>query len=71
MDEDFARADATVAGWTAVTSGVELAVDDGCMVVHCAKQSDGSYRGDIKLTGKTLLDGRNWPVFAIKVDGAD
>lgn len=71
LDEDFGRADATVAGWTAVTSGVELAVDDGCMVVHCAKQSDGSYRGDIKLTGKTLLDGRNWPVFAIKVDGAE
>ena len=35
------------------------------------RQSDGSYRGDIKLTGKTLLDGRNWPVFAIKVDGAE
>lgn len=70
LDEDFSRSDASVAGWTAVTSGVKLTLDDGQMTVHCVRQSDGSYRGDIKLTGKTLLDGRNWPVFAIKVQGA-
>lgn len=70
LDEDFSRPDASVAGWTAVTSGVKLTLDDGQMTVHCVRQSDGSYRGDIKLTGKTLLDGRNWPVFAIKVQGA-
>lgn len=71
LDEDFGRADASVSAWTAVTSGVKLSCEDGRMVVRCVRQSDGSYRGDIKLANKTLIDGRNWPVFAIKVDGAE
>lgn len=71
LDYDFSDSSVGADAWEPVTSGARITLENGQMVVHCARQADGSFRGDFKLAGRTLLDGRNWPVFAVRIQGAE
>ena len=57
----------TTEGWATATSGATSTVDAGHLRVNLSKQSNGSYRGDIKKTAGTTLYPTNYPIVAIKL----
>lgn len=56
----------TTEGWNAATSGAIAATDNGQLRVNLSKQTNGSYRGDIKKTAGVTLYPTNYPIVAIK-----
>lgn len=56
----------TTDGWNVVTTGATAVADSGQLKVTLAKQTNGSYRGDIKKTAGTTLYPMNYPIVAIK-----
>lgn len=69
MNIDFNSSETNVDDWTPVTSGVTIERESNCMKVNMIQQSDGTYRGDIQRVNRTLIDGRNYPFFALKIKG--
>ncbi|MEN9908616.1 MAG: hypothetical protein RLZZ540_1765 [Bacteroidota bacterium] len=57
----------TTEGWTTTTTGATSAADAGHLRVNLSKQSNGSYRGDIKRTAGATLYPANYPIVAIKL----
>jgi hypothetical protein len=54
-------------GWATATNGASSAADAGHLRVNLSKQSNGSYRGDIKKTAGATLYPTNFPIIAIKL----
>ncbi len=57
----------TTDGWNVTTSGANVLADNGHLRVGLAKQTNGSYRGDIKRTAGATLYPTNYPIVAIKL----
>ena len=57
----------TTDGWNVTTSGANVLADNGHLRVGLAKQTNGSYRGDIKRTAGATLYPANYPIVAIKL----
>ncbi|GGA82805.1 hypothetical protein GCM10008015_24470 [Flavobacterium palustre] len=57
----------TADGWSTTTSGATATADNGHLRVGLAKQTNGSYRGDVKRTAGATLYPANYPIVAIKL----
>ncbi|GEL11107.1 Por secretion system C-terminal sorting domain-containing protein [Flavobacterium glycines] len=57
----------TTDGWSTTTNGATVAADNGHLRVGLAKQTNGSYRGDVKRTAGATLYPANYPIVAIKL----
>lgn len=53
-------------GWATPTSGASILAESGQLKINLAKQSNGSYRGDIKKTAGASVFPSNYPIVAIK-----
>ena len=57
--------------WNSATTGATLSIVNNQLKVDMTKQSDGSYRGDIQRTNGRTVHGGNYPVLALKIQGAN
>ncbi|MEL1242156.1 DUF4979 domain-containing protein [Flavobacterium flavipallidum] len=57
----------TTDGWSTTTSGATATADNGHLRVGLVKQTNGSYRGDVKKTAGVTLYPANYPIVAIKL----
>ena len=63
MNDNFST---TTDGWNTTTAGATAVADNGQLRVSLSKQTNGSFRGDIKKTAGVTLYPANYPIVAVK-----